>query len=245
MSLASTDRFSATVQAYARYRPDYPDALVRWAGALAGWAPGATLADLGCGTGLSTRRFAAHGYDLIGVEPNAPMRAAAEAEGGARYVAGSATATGLADDSVDGVVVCQAFHWFDIPAACAEIARVVRPGGWAFAAWNLRTAAAPMAAYDDLLTATSSEFRAVPKGEGTIAALRAHLDGSVEACFANAQHLDHAGLVGRAASSSYVQHGIDDLDRFYAALDAVFAAHAVDGVFTFSYSCRAIAWRVD
>lgn len=244
MSLDPTARFTRTVRDYARYRPDYPDALVRWAAGLAGWAPGATLADIGCGTGLSTRRFARHGFDMIGLEPNAPMRAAAEADGGARYVDGRADATGLADASVAGAIACQAFHWFDIPAACAELRRIIRPGGWAFAAWNLRTADPPMAAYDTLLTAASTDYRSVPKGEGTIAALRTATAGSVEARFINHQHLDRAGLVGRAASSSYVQHGIADIDGFYRDLDAVFDAHAVDGEFTFTYACRVIAWPV-
>lgn len=244
MSLDPTARFSNTVRDYARYRPDYPDDFVRWAARLAGWSPGATLVDVGCGTGLSTRRFAAHGFDMIGVEPNAPMRAAAEADRGARYVDGRADATGLPAASVAGAIACQAFHWFDIPAACAELRRIVRPGGWASAAWNLRTADPPMAAYDGLLTAASTDYRSVPKGEGTIAALRAHVGGSVEARFVNQQHLDRAGLVGRAASSSYVQHGIDDLDGFYRALDGVFDAYAVDGRFTFTYACRVIAWPV-
>lgn len=35
----------------------------------------------------------------------------------------------MADASVDAVVVAQAFHWFDIPAAAAEIDRVLVPGG--------------------------------------------------------------------------------------------------------------------
>lgn len=236
------ERFTETVQDYARFRPDYPDALVRWAARQCAWRPGATLVDLGCGTGLSTRRFAHHGFDMIGVEPNAAMRDGAAGAPGTRYVDGRADATGLPADSVDGAVACQAFHWFDVPATCAELRRVVRPGGWAVAAWNLRTRDPAMRAYDALLTRFSSDFRGVPTGQGSIAALRAAVHGSVEASFANAQHLDRAGLHGRAGSSSYVRRGIADLAGFYRGLDQVFDAHAVDGRFTFTYACRALAW---
>ena len=42
---------------------------------------------------------------------------------------GTAERMPLADASVDAVLVAQAFHWFDVPAAAAEIHRVLAPGG--------------------------------------------------------------------------------------------------------------------
>ena len=42
------------------------------------------------------------------------------------------------DGSVDVVTVAQAFHWFDAPAALAEIARVLRPDGRLAILWNER-----------------------------------------------------------------------------------------------------------
>lgn len=48
-----------------------------------------------------------------------------------------AEAMSLADRSVDAVVCAQAFHWFDAPAALAEFARVIRPGGNVGLIWNV------------------------------------------------------------------------------------------------------------
>jgi SAM-dependent methyltransferase len=49
---------------------------------------------------------------------------------------GTAEATGLPDGYADALVVGAAFHWFTRPAADAEIARVLRPGGSVALLWN-------------------------------------------------------------------------------------------------------------
>jgi SAM-dependent methyltransferase len=49
---------------------------------------------------------------------------------------GFAERTGLADSSVDAVVVGAAFHWFTRPDAEREIARVLSPGGTVTLLWN-------------------------------------------------------------------------------------------------------------
>src|SRR5262249_3448715 len=108
----SRQRFSATADAYHRYRPDYPQALLDWLVAETGVASGARVADIGCGTGISSRFLAARGFRVVGVDANADMLArAVEAGGGPRYVVGEAVATGLPDRSVDLVTAAQSFHW--------------------------------------------------------------------------------------------------------------------------------------
>jgi SAM-dependent methyltransferase len=51
---------------------------------------------------------------------------------------GSAEQIPLPDNSVDAVLVAQAWHWFDPERAVAEVARVLRPGGRLGLVWNAR-----------------------------------------------------------------------------------------------------------
>ena len=239
------DRFSGAADLYARYRPSYPDALVDWVLADAGVQPGDPVADVGCGTGLFTRLLAARGLDMVGIDPNEDMLATARAAGGgARYARGEAAATGLADASVALVTVAQAFHWFAIDAALAELRRVLRPGGRVATVWNLRGTGALMDAYEALLSRFSSEYRVQEGWEETIARLRTH--PAVEGCrdfeTTNAQTFDLDGLHGRSWSSSYVFRGVSDREGFDAALAELFARHARDGRVEFPYRSVALAF---
>jgi SAM-dependent methyltransferase len=55
---------------------------------------------------------------------------------GARAVRGVAEAIPLASAALDAVLASSAWHWFDPPAATAEIARVLRPGGVLGLLWS-------------------------------------------------------------------------------------------------------------
>src|SRR4051812_4389748 len=104
----ATTRFADRVADYVRYRPGYPPGVLevlRREGAL---GPGAVVADVGSGPGLSAAPFLDAGPRVFGVEPNPAMRAAAEdllaARSTFQSVGGRAEATTLPAVSVDLVV---------------------------------------------------------------------------------------------------------------------------------------------
>ncbi len=239
-----TRRFTGLADAYARHRPTYPAAAVEFILERCGLGPGSVLVDVGCGTGISSRLFAARGLRVIGVEPNAEMRAQARAEPPAEvatapeYRDGRAEATGLPAASADAVLAAQAFHWFDPARTLPEFHRVLRPAGWTVLLWNTRDDRDPFtAAYGHLVWSltdrpTSKEIR-----EDSPAALRqTPLFETLEPVFfANEQRLDEDGLLGRAFSASYAPREPPRRDAFAAALRDLFRANAREGLVALRY----------
>jgi SAM-dependent methyltransferase len=246
MSLPPTQRFDATAEHYSENRPSYPPALVDWLIGVAGLRPGARIVDLGCGTGIATRAFAARGFDVVGVDPSERMLERARAAGGATYRRGESTATGLDAASFDLAIAAQAFHWFDIPATLAELRRILVPRGWCAAFWNLRADTPPLREYDALLRRYSTTYAKTPKPLPTIAAIEARPEvvSATKAEFPNAQRLDREGLVGRALSSSFVQHGVDERATFERELRDLFDRHQQGGEIELLHRTVAIAWQL-
>jgi SAM-dependent methyltransferase len=126
--------FGAQAEDYERGRPGWPADAV---GRLIERFGAHTVLDLAAGTGKLTGVLVEHADEVIAVEPVDGMRRVLDARvPRARVLAGTAEAIPLEDDSVDAVFVAEAFHWFDLPVAAAEIKRVLRPGGWVAVLWN-------------------------------------------------------------------------------------------------------------
>ncbi|MBM7774064.1 SAM-dependent methyltransferase [Actinokineospora baliensis] len=99
------------------------------------------MADIGCGTGLSTRQLAAIAERVIGVEPDPAMLAIAvdtTASSGITFQAGTAERTGLVDDCADLIVAGSCAEWFDPVPTRVEWQRVLRSGGLVLLMWNHR-----------------------------------------------------------------------------------------------------------
>lgn len=127
--------FGAQAAAYERGRPSYPPEAIDWL-----LPRGAhTVLDLGAGTGKLTTRLVERGLDVIAVDPIPEMLEVLKgALPDTPALLGTAEEIPLADDSVDAVLVAQAWHWFDPERAVKEVTRVLRPGGRLGLVWNTR-----------------------------------------------------------------------------------------------------------
>jgi len=124
--------YGARADAYASFRPQYPDALFDW---LASHSPARHCAlDIACGNGQASRPLRRHFAQVLACDASIEqLRAAADLRG-IRLFAATAEAQPLPGASLDLIVVAQALHWFATPAFFAEVARLLKPGGL-FCAW--------------------------------------------------------------------------------------------------------------
>lgn len=121
------DHFSAQADAYARYRPRYPDALFAWLGQT---APGRNLAwDSGTGSGQAALGLRSHFERILATDASVRQIARAAAATGVAYAVARSEAAPLPGTSVDLVFVGQAVHWFELEDFYDEVRRVTRPGG--------------------------------------------------------------------------------------------------------------------
>lgn len=232
-----TTRFSNRVADYVKYRPGYPQAVLTVLRSVIGLETSHVVADVGSGTGLSARLFLENGNQVFGVEPNGPMRQAAEETLGCsdrfRSVDGSAEATELAAESIDVVVAAQAFHWFDRDAVRKEWSRILRPEGWVVLLWNERRLdASPfLRAYEQLLVEHSTDYAAIRHENVTADLIRAFLPRDYSRHVVdNEQVFDLEGLKGRLLSSSYVPASGDPRHpAMIADLREIFDAHCSSG----------------
>ncbi|MBA3549192.1 MAG: class I SAM-dependent methyltransferase [Nannocystis sp.] len=127
------DHFSVTADAYARFRPRYPQPLLARLAALA--PSSACCWDVATGSGQAALALAEHFDLVVATDASARQLACAPPHPRVEYRIEEAEHSSLAAASVDLVTVAAALHWFALPAFYAEVRRVARPGA-VFAAWS-------------------------------------------------------------------------------------------------------------
>jgi SAM-dependent methyltransferase len=224
--------FESGSDVYERARPGYPEDSIAHLMSTAGIIPGSRVLDLAAGTGKLTRQLDAAGAICLAVEPSASMR---EVFGrivpGVPLVGGTAEMIPLVSESIDAVVVAQAFHWFDPPRALPEIARVLRSRGWLALIWNERDESDPMVA--ELVRISKwDQCQPYPMGMdfGPIIDASALFRPVARVKFSFVQSVNAIEFVEQVASRSYVRV-LPDLQR-RALLDEVaeFAARLDDPI---------------
>jgi SAM-dependent methyltransferase len=120
------DHYSGHADAYARYRPRYPETLFAW---LASVIPGRALAwDAGTGNGQVAVALTGHVDRVVATDASADQIARAVVHERISYLAEPAHSVSLPAASVDLITAGAAAHWFDLERFYREVRRVAKPG---------------------------------------------------------------------------------------------------------------------
>jgi ubiquinone/menaquinone biosynthesis C-methylase UbiE len=206
-----TEYFTGLASLYAEHRPSYPSAAIDWI--LSDLVGPIRVADVGCGTGISTRMLASRAAQVIGIDPNPDMLARARqcstpTDVSIEYRIGAGERTGLDDNGVNLVVCAQSFHWFDALMALREFHRILLPAGRLALIWNVKDERdAFTAAYNQLADRAQADAATrgllVPSERAADPTLGGYFTNVRTRSFPNPQSLDMDGLLGRARSASY------------------------------------------
>lgn len=119
-------------EAYARFRPRYPEVLYAFllehtSGRDAAW-------DVGTGNGQVAIELSRHFGWVWATDSSEAQISVATTAPNVQYRVADASDSGIAAQAVDLITVGQAIHWFDLPSFYAEVRRVAKPGAF-LAAW--------------------------------------------------------------------------------------------------------------
>ncbi len=242
----TVNRFSNRVENYVKYRPGYPPEVLETFRDEMNLTEDSVIADIGSGTGISAKVFLENGNEVFGVEPNAPMREAAESFlrdfPKFKSVDGTAENTTLDDDSVDFVTAAQAFHWFDPAQTRAEFRRILRPEGFVVLIWNERLLDANdfLREYENFLIEYGTDYEKVRHDHIDINELNEFFQNDFSRKTSrNIQTLDFDGLKGRLLSASYMPTETDArFPAMAAELESLFDKYAENGKIELLYDTK-------
>jgi SAM-dependent methyltransferase len=121
------DHFSCQLTDYSLYRPSYPLKLFQH---LVSLCPSDELAwDCATGTGQAAAGLARVFKKVIATDISAAQIEEAQSEENIVYKVASAEHSGIDSQSIDLIMVAQAFHWFDFELFYTEAKRVLKPEG--------------------------------------------------------------------------------------------------------------------
>jgi SAM-dependent methyltransferase len=119
---------------YAKYRPNYPAEFYARLKECGIGLRGQRILDLGTGVGFLAQEFAAQEATVVGIDIDVGQievarERARQANVEVEYHVAPAEQTGLAAGSFDVITASQCWLYFDQKQACAEVIRLLRPGG--------------------------------------------------------------------------------------------------------------------
>ncbi|MGJ5672029.1 MAG: class I SAM-dependent methyltransferase [Nostochopsis sp.] len=235
-------RFSDRVEDYVKYRPSYPVAAIDKILENLISLSQLVAADIGAGTGISSRLLGDHGVNVIAIEPNAAMREAAEPHPLVEFRDGTAEITNLSDASVDLVTCFQAFHWFKPEQSLSEFRRILKPSGRLAVVWNNRDQEDALTREYSRLVREASNYHPAESRMKMVEPLliTKNFVNVRESNFVYQQELDLTAFIGRATSASYVPRQGQAYEQLISGLQELYQNFCDERGFVHMVYCTSV-----
>jgi SAM-dependent methyltransferase len=161
--------FGADPASYHSVRPQYPDWVFATLVERCGLADGATVFEIGPGTGTATRRLLDLGArPFVAIEPDPRLAAylsKSNRNAALHAIVSTFEEVALDESAFDLGVCATAFHWLEEDSALAKVARLLRPGGWWAMVWNVFGDSSRPDTFHDATTSPRSETKCHDSGD--------------------------------------------------------------------------------
>jgi ubiquinone/menaquinone biosynthesis C-methylase UbiE len=125
--MATKDNFSKQALAYAKFRPNYPDAMVAYIVSFVKSKQAAL--DVATGNGQVAQKLSAFFETVYATDISEEQLEKAPLSSNIIYKKEAAEQTGFADRQFDLITVAQAIHWFRFDDFYKEVHRILKPDG--------------------------------------------------------------------------------------------------------------------
>ncbi len=136
----NTEIFTGKADNYAKFRPHYAQTAIDYLFLHGLLDKTSVVADIGSGTGIFASQILSSVSHVFCIEPNSDMRRKAKTLlckfDNYSIVDATAENTLLPNNSIDSIIVAQAFHWLDPIAFKNECIRISKTSGPVILLWN-------------------------------------------------------------------------------------------------------------
>lgn len=132
--------FNRMASYYDRYRPGYPEMIIRAVRDKIGEKANIRVLEIGAGSGKATAQFAPFGWEMLCLEPGEDLAAEGRRRFAGRNITFAASRLeeySLPDSCFDAVISAQAFHWIEKPLGFRLCAAALKQNGWLMPFWNI------------------------------------------------------------------------------------------------------------
>ena len=137
----ATQEFHQMSDYYDKYRPDYPEEIIRTIINKANLAASSKLLEIGSGSGKATAQFADFGFEIVCIEPGVDLveqgKAKFKDNKNIKFVASRFEDYSAPPEYFDAIISAQAFHWVSQPLGYEKCAKTLKKGGYLAPFWYI------------------------------------------------------------------------------------------------------------